>query len=203
MRCRCELRIRGNAPKFNPDFQLGLATPEGTPGLTERLPQRGRRNLLTPRDRRRSSPIASFRVRAWRAAFRERVLNAGVRMGNGQSHSRFKSCNPTTGSSVGRASDQGSESRGFNSRPTRLKSVLPRSARNTRKEPEGRGWRAGCRIPRTASFVAREGSNGSTSGTMRRADAAVCETPGSVELLRETIAERRTLGPRISSEMRG
>jgi len=64
--------------------------------------------------------------------------------------------------------------------------VLPRSARNTRKEPEGRGRRAGCRTNRTAPHVARERTNGSTSGTMRRADAAVCETPGSVELPRET-----------------
>jgi hypothetical protein len=84
-----------------------------------------------------------------------------------------------------------------------LQRVQPRSARNTRKEPERCGRRAGCRTTRIAPFVACERTNGSISGTMRRADAAVCETPGSVELLRETIAERRTFGPRISSEMRG
>lgn len=166
--------------------------------------------MLTPRDRRRSSPIVSPGMRAWRAAFRERVLNAGVRFGrqprwaDGFSIARVQFlCLPPRVAQLVRASDQGSESRGFDSRPTRLESVLSRSARNTRKGPEGCGRRAGCRTSRTAPFVAREGSNGSISGTMRRADAAVCETPGSVELPRETTAERRTFGSRISSEMRG
>lgn len=166
--------------------------------------------MLTPRDRRRSSPIVSPGMRAWRAAFRERVLNAGVRFGrqprwaDGFSIARVQFlCLPPRVAQLVRASDQGSESRGFDSRPTRLESVLSRSARNTRKGPEGCGRRAGCRTSRTAPFVAREGSNGSISGTMRRADAAVCETPGSVELPRGTTAERRTFGSRISSEMRG
>lgn len=149
--------------------------------------------MLTPRDRRRSSPIASLRMRAWRAAFRERVLNAGVRMGrqprwaDGFAIARvqFLYLSPRVAQLV-RASDHGSESRGFDSRPTRLQRVQPRSARNTRKEPERCGRRAGCRTTRIAPFVACERTNGSISGTMRRADAAVCETPGCVELPRET-----------------